>query len=78
MANIKHYIVASRGRDPKNPSSRIIGGVTEQRLEINKQGVTNTITSVQKDNYVLEVKSETDRQLHGDWKERKSQPRQSL
>ena len=47
-------IGASRGRNPKNPSGRTVGGPTEQRLEINKQGTSNTITTVQKDNYVVE------------------------
>ena len=47
-------IGASRGRNPKNPSDRTVGGPTEQRLEINKQGTSNTITTVQKDNYVVE------------------------
>ena len=51
-------IAASRGRNPKNPSDRTIGGPTEQRLEINKQGTSNTITTVQKDNYVIEAKGE--------------------
>lgn len=47
-------IGASRGRNPKNPSDRTVGSPTEQRLEINKQGTTNTITTVQKNNYVVE------------------------
>lgn len=47
-------IAASRGRNPQNPSDRTVGAPTEQRLEINKQGTSNTITTVQKDNYVLE------------------------
>ena len=47
-------IVASRGRNPYNPSDRTTGSPTEQRLEVNKQGTSNTITSVQKDNLVLE------------------------
>ena len=47
-------IAASRGRNPENPSDRTVGSPTEQRLEINKQGTSNTITTVQKDNYVLE------------------------
>ena len=47
-------IGASRGRNPKNPSDRTVGVPTEQRLEINKQGTSNTITTVQKDNYVVE------------------------
>lgn len=47
-------IVASRGRNPENPSDRSAGQKLEQRLEPNTQGITNTITSVQKDNYVAE------------------------
>ena len=45
---------ASRGRNPENPSDRTTGSPTEQRLELNETGCTNTIASVQKDNYVLE------------------------
>lgn len=45
---------ASRGRNPDNPSDRTVGSPTEQRLEINKDGVSNTLTSVQKDNWVVE------------------------
>ena len=48
------FIVASRGRNPENPSDRTIGAPTEQRLEPNFSGCTNTLTSVQKDNYVCE------------------------
>jgi site-specific DNA-cytosine methylase len=48
------FIVASRGRNPDNPSDRTIGAPTEQRLEPNFSGCTNTLTSVQKDNYVAE------------------------
>ena len=48
------YIVAMRGRNPDNPTSRKAGLVTEQRLELNTWGGCNTITSVQKDNLVLE------------------------
>lgn len=46
-------IGASRGRNPENPSDRTTGAPTEQRLEINKDGTSNTLTSVQKDNYVV-------------------------
>ena len=48
------FIVASRGRNPNNPSDRTTGAPTEQRLEPNFSGCTNTLTSVQKDNYVCE------------------------
>lgn len=48
------YIVASRGRNPQNPNSRKAGEYLEQRLEANKNGTTNCISTVQKDNYVVE------------------------
>lgn len=47
-------IVAMRGRNPDNPSDRTVGSPTEQRLEMNMQGTSNCLTSVQKDNLVLE------------------------
>lgn len=49
---IESFIVASRGRNPENPSDRTVGVPTEQRLEPKFDGTTNTITTVQKDNYV--------------------------
>lgn len=48
-------ICASRGRNPENPSDRTPGAPTEQRLEFNTKGTSNTITTVQKDNYVVEA-----------------------
>ena len=48
------FVVASRGRNPENPSDRTTGMPTEQRLEPNLSGCTNTLTSVQKDNYICE------------------------
>ena len=45
---------ASRGRNPENPSDRTAGIPTQQRLEVNRDGTTNTLTSVQKDNMVIE------------------------
>ena len=47
-------ICASRGRNPENPSDRTPGNYVEQRIEVNTQGTSNTLTSVQKDNYVIE------------------------
>lgn len=47
-------IVAMRGRNPDNPSDRTVGSQTEQRLEVNMQDTSNCLTSVQKDNMVLE------------------------
>lgn len=53
-SKLEPLICASRGRNPDNPSDRREGVPTEQRLEINKHGISNTLTTVQKDNYVLE------------------------
>ena len=48
-------IAAMRGRNPENPSERgKSNGKYKQRLEINENGTTNTLTSVQKDNLVVE------------------------
>ena len=47
-------IVAMRGRNPDNPSDRTAGSPTEQRLEANTQGTSNCLTSVRKDNLLLE------------------------
>lgn len=47
-------IVASCGRNPNNTSDRTVGAPTEQRLEPNTQGLCNCLTSVQKDNMLLE------------------------
>lgn len=52
-------IAASRGRNKDNPSARTAGIDLEQRLEINSQGLCNTLTTVQKDNYVVEPVKET-------------------
>lgn len=48
------FVVASRGRNPDNPSDRTKGIKTEQRLEPNQEGLCNTLTSVQRDNYLAE------------------------
>lgn len=52
--NNEPIIVASRGRNPNNPNDRTVGVPTEQRLEPNSQGIANTLTSVQKDNWMVE------------------------
>jgi hypothetical protein len=52
----KVIVVAMRGRNPLNPSDRTAGAPTEQRLEPNRDGVCNTLTTVQKDNLVLEMR----------------------
>ena len=52
---IERQIVASRGRNPDNPSDRTAGIPTEQVLEPNANGVCNALTTVQKDNMLLEI-----------------------
>lgn len=51
---LESQIVAMRGRNPDNPSDRTAGNPTEQRLEVNMQGTSNCLTSVQKNNLLLE------------------------
>ena len=55
QAVIEPIICASRGRNPNNPKSRVPGEPTKQMLEFNRSGCSNTLTTVQKDNYVLET-----------------------
>lgn len=47
-------IGAIRGRNPLNTKSRKSGEHTEQMLEINENGTSNTLTTVHKDNVVVE------------------------
>lgn len=47
-------IGAIRGRNPENPTSRQSGLPTQQMLEINENGTSNCLTTVQKDNVVVE------------------------
>ena len=47
-------IVAMRGRNPEHPTDRTAGLPTEQRLEPNNEGICNTLTTVQKDNLIME------------------------
>ena len=61
---LEQRIVAMRGRNPDDPSDRTPGAPTEQRLEPNEQGICNTLTSVQKDNLVLEIKNGIDPRYH--------------
>lgn len=53
LSEIDPFVVASRGRNPENPSDRTPGAPTVQRLEPKFDGRTNTLTTVQKDNYVV-------------------------
>jgi len=50
--NERVMIGAFRGRNPENANDRTTGAPMQQTLEINKNGTSNTITSVQKDNVV--------------------------
>lgn len=52
---VKSYVVAMRGRNPNNPTSRVKAEQYVQRLELNRNNVCNTLTTVDKDNYILEV-----------------------
>lgn len=49
---------AMRGRNVDNPSDRTAGVPTKQRLEVNDKGVCNTLTTVQKDNLVIEAEKQ--------------------
>lgn len=53
--NRQPMIVAMRGRNPDNPSDRRAGIETEQRLEPNQEDICNSLTTVQKDNLVMET-----------------------
>ena len=58
---VKQYIcVAMRGRPIDNPSGRIAGLPTAQRLEPCGWGGINTLTSVEKDNMILEIMEDDD------------------
>lgn len=48
-------IVAMRGRNPDNPSNRTPGIPLKQRLEVNEKGLCNALTTVQKDNLVMDA-----------------------
>lgn len=52
---IEIQCVAMRGRNPENPKSRVAGLPTEQQLEPRNDGKTNCLTSVQKDNLVMQI-----------------------
>lgn len=51
---VKVMIGAMRGRNLENPSDITPGAPTQQMLEINENGTSNCLTSVQKDNLVIE------------------------
>lgn len=51
---VEPLICASRGRSLENINSRKVGLPTKQVLEINPNGWSNCLTTVQKDNWVIE------------------------
>lgn len=54
MTEIKPFVVASRARDPLDPSRRgPCMGRMKQKLEPNYGGVTNTISTISKDNWLI-------------------------
>lgn len=54
-SDMNFFCVAMRGRNHDNPSDRTTGAPTEQRLEPKLDGKTNCLTSVQKDNLVMQI-----------------------
>ena len=62
MRSVQYYIVASRGRNPDNPSDRTKGIHLVQRIEVNSKGISNCITCVSKDNLVLEIYGNSENQ----------------
>lgn len=54
QAVIEPFCVAMRGINPENPSDRTAGANLEQTLEANSQGIVNSLTTVQKDNLIVE------------------------
>ncbi len=59
VMDTEYLIGAMRGRNPDNPSDLTGGIATEQRLELNHNGTSNALTTVQKDNLVIAIKSNT-------------------
>ena len=55
---LEPMICAMRGRNPDNPKSRESGLPTEQMIEFNLNGTSNALTTVQKDNLVVEPNKE--------------------
>ena len=57
-------VVREVGRNPDNPTSRKKGLPLEQRIEIKeKPGMAGTLTTVQKDNLLLDLKKPSIRKL---------------
>lgn len=73
---MKLMIGAMRGRNPENPSDRTTGASTQQMLEINENGTSNCLTSVQKDNLVVENIFSYSNKPEGNFRIRKLTPRE--
>lgn len=55
--SLRFLLCAMRGRDKTNPSHRGKANENyEQRLEIRKDGYSNALTTIQKDNLVIVIK----------------------
>lgn len=52
---VENKIAAMRGRNSNNLKSKSDRKSTEQKLEVNSNGTSNCLTSVQKDNFVIET-----------------------
>lgn len=55
---VDSHTVRMVGRNPDNPTSRISGLPTEQRLEVQKEPISNAITTVQKDSMIIEYEQD--------------------
>lgn len=65
QAVIEPFCVAMRGINPENPSDRTAGANLEQTLEANSQGIVNSLTTVQKDNLIIEPQLNQIAQIEG-------------
>ncbi len=62
---VEPFYVAMRGRNPENKNDRTAGANLKQTLEINSQGTTNCLSTVQKDNLIVEPQVNKIGQLDG-------------
>lgn len=65
QAVIEPFCVAMRGRNTENPSDRTAVAKLQQTLEANSQGIVNALTSVQKDNLIIEPQLNQIAQIEG-------------
>ena len=62
---VEPFCVAMRGRNLENKNDRTAGANLKQTLEINSQGTTNCLSTVQKDNLIVEPQLNKIGQLDG-------------